>query len=242
MLDELMQVYFDKIRNSNLPMMQFLENLPGDQHKKITDKNIESFLQHSLNDTAFENAILIIDRWRANDLFGVPKEALEISDILSVTNFRKQLYFDFLERYTQDLSLFRSIVGELDAFHMQFQKYAFNSYVDIQQEELASENQFISSLINNSIDGILAYDKQLKIRELNAVHEKWYGIKKEDVIGKKMHEVFPDYKNSEEGALLHKALKGERIYISERPFLDREGITKLVLFPSMIVRALLRGE
>ena len=137
-LDELMLAYFEKVRSSNIPMMRFLEHLPADQHKKITDKNIESFLQHSLDDSAFEDAIAVIDQWKSNDLLGLPREEIEVADILTVTNFRKQLYIDFLDRYTQDISLFRAIVAELDAFHMQFQKYAFDSYVDIPQEELAN--------------------------------------------------------------------------------------------------------
>jgi PAS domain S-box-containing protein len=231
LLEALAGKYFEKIRNSNIPMMRFLEHLPAGEHKKITDKNIESFLQHSLDNTAFEDAVVIVDQWKADNLFGVPKEEVEITDILTVTNFRKQLYIDFLDRYTQDLSLFRSIVSELDAFHMQFQKYAFDSYVAIHQEALANENQFVSSLINNSVDGILAFDKQLKITEINQVLEKWHGIKKEDVVGKEILQVFAAYSGSREENPLAKALKGERTFIPESPFLNRKGVYEANIAP-----------
>ena len=230
-LDELMQDYFDKIRSSNLPIMRFLEHLPAEQHKKITDKNIESFLRHSLKDAALEDSVVTIDQWKSNDLLGLPRKEIEITDILTVSNFRKQTYIDFLDRYTQDLTLFRSIVTELDEFHMQFQKYAFDSYVDIHQEELANENQFILSLINNSVDGILAFDKQLKITEFNHVLEKWHGIKKEDVIGKELLKIFSSYNGSVEGSPLKKALNGERTFIPESPFMDREGYYEANIVP-----------
>ena len=240
-LDELMLAYFGKVRNSNIPMMPFLEHLPVDQHKKITDKNIESFLQHSLDDSAFEDAVVVIDQWKSNDLLGLPREEIEVADILTVTNFRKQLYVNFLEKYTQDITQFRAIVAELDEFHMQFQKYAFDSYVDIHQEEFANENKFTSSLINNSIDGILAFDKQFKVTAFNQVLERWHGVRKEEVIGKDIFEVFSAYKGSLEGSPLEQALEGKKTFIQERPFQDRKGYYEANIVPLYDNKGLITG-
>jgi PAS domain S-box-containing protein len=239
--ETLFNVYFQTIRNSDIPLMRFLKNLPSEQYRELSKQNLKNFLEGSLNDTALELSLIPVKQWEANDLLGIPREQIEISDLVKVTNFRKQVYVDFLNKFTQDISLFRDIVKELDEFHLLFQKHTFDTYVSIHQKALEDENEFIASLINNSIDGIIAFDKQLTIQEINQVQLNWHKKNKENVIEKHLLEVFPYFEEHGISKVIPEVFQGKKVHIAEIPFTGREGFFEANLVPWYDSRGTLKG-
>src|SRR5437867_3840875 len=66
------------------------------------------------------------------------------------------------------------------------------------QELLRREKEFTERLINSTVDGILAFDRQCRYTVWNPGMERVFGVGKEKTIGRCAFEVFPFLKESEE--------------------------------------------
>jgi PAS domain S-box-containing protein len=86
------------------------------------------------------------------------------------------------------------------------------------QSQLMDAQQFAESLINSSLDGILAFDHDYRYTEWNPVLEKISGLKRSQVVGKVAHDVFPFLKESGELEYWRRALLGEVVTSKEREF------------------------
>lgn len=231
-LKALTERYFHNVQHTDIPMLQFFSHLPVEEFRTLTNQSIESFLHQVLEGKALEAAIQSVENWKAGRLpAGIPKEKIEINDIIRVYGLRKMLFLDFLPVYTSDITVFASITKELERFHNHLEEYAFQVYVEIQQEQLFKEKELIASLINNSINGVVSFDTDLRVTEWNSVMEKWNNLKKSDVLGKKIFDLFPQFEHTEEGQAMMAVLKGEHVYISERPFAKRKGYYEADIIP-----------
>ena len=79
---------------------------------------------------------------------------------------------------------------------------------------------FIENLVEASVDRIIALDKNLNYLVWNQKCEQYYGLKKEQVLGKNLLEVFPQTLSTPSYADLRRVLKGETIHI---PALQGQG-------------------
>lgn len=230
-LQQLTNYYFLKVRKSEIPLLQFFSHLSTEEFKKTTDESILNFLRQVQEDKALAQALQSLENWKADNLPGIPKEKVAIHDIVKVYTLRKLLLLDFLPEYTTDVSLFAAITKELELFHSFIEERAFQTYVDIQQEALFRQKEFATSLVHHSVDGILAFDKELRITEWNPVMEQWYQQSKDEVLGKRISESLSHFKDQLESAALLAVLKGEHIYIRERAFTKRPGYYELNIKP-----------
>lgn len=83
------------------------------------------------------------------------------------------------------------------------------------QKKLEDEYLFTTTLLDNSVDFITAYDDALNLIAINKTTEERFGVKREDVIGKPAVEVFPKLMESEVLDYLKRGLKGELQYYPE---------------------------
>jgi PAS domain S-box-containing protein len=70
---------------------------------------------------------------------------------------------------------------------------------------------FISSLLEASVDRIIALDRNMNYIYWNRVAEEYYGLKKEHVLGKNILEIFPAFINDPSYSDFRRALKGELV-------------------------------
>ena len=73
--------------------------------------------------------------------------------------------------------------------------------------------RFIEGLVEASVDKIIVMDRNMNYLIWNKRCEEFYGLKKEQVIGKNILEVFPGSFNEPAYTDFKKALKGETVYI-----------------------------
>jgi PAS domain S-box-containing protein len=59
------------------------------------------------------------------------------------------------------------------------------------RRQLTERKRFIETMVDNSVDRIMAFDKDMVILVWNKCCEEYYGIKREDALGKTLLEVFP---------------------------------------------------
>ena len=85
------------------------------------------------------------------------------------------------------------------------------------RSELEERSRFAELLIESSVDLIAAYDKDLHYTVWNQRCEEALGLKKAEVLGKHIFEVFPMMKGQEITQSLYRALDGQSEHIAPQP-------------------------
>ncbi len=228
---EMAEAYLALCRENNLPLLTHFSHLTEEEQIAYCRKSITDFLEEVKSGTALAAAFATVDRWRANQHPVIPSTGITVADVVLLYSLRKQLYLNFLPRYTGDITLYHQIVLELEVFHRQLEQHAFQVFVETQQAQLKQEKELSENIINNSSDGIMAFDAQERFIVWNKALEQRYEKKKEDVLGKKFFEVYPELVGKPQGQNMIRALKGERIFIPEQPNPYRHGWYEAHLIP-----------
>jgi len=84
--------------------------------------------------------------------------------------------------------------------------------------ETFSQNLLHASLIEASVDGILAFDREFRYLAWNRAMESITGISRDDVLGKRAFDVFPFLKETGEEKYLLEALAGRSVGAENRPY------------------------
>lgn len=92
------------------------------------------------------------------------------------------------------------------------------------------EKEFSETIINNSVDGIVAFDEDFRITAWNRSMEMNYGLRSKDVLGKPVYEML-DYNEERIKELLKKVLSGKTAFIPNKPYRQRSGYYEAYLVP-----------
>lgn len=208
----------------NLPLLQLFSHLTEEELLAMSVKGQADFYQQVLSDTAVSCAIDDLEKWKLNQHHViVQREEVKLKDLVVNYSIRKQVSLKLLPDYTSDCHLLVEIMQELESFYSWLERIAVQVYVDIQQEDLHKKNHFLSSLIENSLDGILAFDNQMKITEWNPSLEKSLGISKKDILGKPLLDFFPAIDNEPIMQAFRLSLQGEAIHFTDGAYTTKEG-------------------
>lgn len=86
------------------------------------------------------------------------------------------------------------------------------------EAQLLDGRRFAESLIESSLDGILAFDTECRYTVWNPVMERLSGMKRKEVFGRVAFEVFPFLKEIGEDAFFERALRGEVVTSTKKEF------------------------
>jgi PAS domain S-box-containing protein len=78
--------------------------------------------------------------------------------------------------------------------------------------ELQQQKDFVETMLDASIDVMLVYDKEMRFRSFNKACELKYGLNRNEVLGKKLLDIYPFAAGSQGYQDLQKALAGETIH------------------------------
>lgn len=218
-------------KQHKLPLLQQLAHLSEDDLVALSLKGQEYFYRQLLSDSAMERALDKLEAWKQDKLGDIRREKVKVEDLVLSYSIQKQVCLHFLPSYTEDCHQIIQLMQELEGFYAQLQHHAMAIYVNIQQERIHEKNQFLTSLIENSIDGILAFDKQMKVTEWNPALEKSLGIKKENILGKPLMDFFPALENTRVIQAFELALKGHHIHYPSGSFPSRTGVFEINTAP-----------
>jgi PAS domain S-box-containing protein len=127
-----------------------------------------------------------------------------------------KLLIEFAEEFsatiTDQLDLIKKITSVFTEIEISLLQL-FRNYIETLNEKKLTEN-----IVKNSIDGVLVYDRQLKIAEFNPALEKMFGKKKSDVIGKEITEVLPFLNETGEKRFYEQVLKGLSLMVPEMSY------------------------
>ena len=97
------------------------------------------------------------------------------------------------------------------------------------RKSLADRLQLIESIVESSVDRIIALDRNLNYIYWNKKAAEYYGLAKEKVIGKNILEVFPQLVNDPSYGEIRRALRGETVFIPAN--LERKKYFETYLVP-----------
>lgn len=80
------------------------------------------------------------------------------------------------------------------------------------------QNSFFESLLNASLDGILAFDRECRYTAWNSAMERISGLPKEEVLGRYAFDLFPFLKETGEDKFFFEALSGRSVIAEDRPY------------------------
>ncbi|GAA4008567.1 hypothetical protein GCM10022408_20900 [Hymenobacter fastidiosus] len=103
--------------------------------------------------------------------------------------------------------------------------------VEEQKQQLQTEKEVIESLLNNSVDGIMAFNQQGRFLAWNRVLEQRTGHRAADVLGRDVFAVFPEWQAKAEGEAIGRVLQGQRVTRYNLPFHPQPGHYESYLVP-----------
>jgi len=86
------------------------------------------------------------------------------------------------------------------------------------RNEQKAQNLFLKHLLEASVDGILAFDRECRYTAWNRAMECIFGLRREEVLGKCAFEVFPFLNETGEFGYFVEALAGKSIVAENRPY------------------------
>jgi PAS domain S-box-containing protein len=98
------------------------------------------------------------------------------------------------------------VIGVLHYLHDVTKEYALH-------KQLTQRLAFIERMIEATVDRIVVLDKAMNYQYWNSRAEEFYGLKKEQVVGKNILEIFPQFRNDVSYDQFRQVLKGETIHI-----------------------------
>ncbi|HSD46026.1 MAG TPA: PAS domain S-box protein, partial [Pyrinomonadaceae bacterium] len=84
--------------------------------------------------------------------------------------------------------------------------------------EPQEQDLFLKCLLEANVDGILAFDRELRYTTWNRAMERISGVKREEVLGKCGLEIFPCLQETGEDEYYREALAGRSVVAENRPF------------------------
>jgi PAS domain S-box-containing protein len=99
------------------------------------------------------------------------------------------------------------------------------------QQRLHERLNFIESLMEASVDRILVMDRYMNYLYCNQQAAAYYGLRKDDLIGKNVLEVFPASVNDPTHDHFRRALKGETVHIPAIEGISEEHYYEVFLIP-----------
>ena len=258
--ERLVNSYMEISSQFNEPLLDLLTELSENELSILFQERLHTFLNGVINDNALIEIYSLAQQWKEGKFpVNANKYKIQPTDILLGFTARKNALLKHLPEFTRDSEMAVQIVTELNTFNLLLEEIIFKTYVEIQQEVLIHKNEslqhansllqqqmlekietekklrkekdFNETLINNTIDGIIAFDKNLTITAWNKALEQVNGLPKERVIGKDIFDVFPIYRNSEEGKALVEVLQGKRVRIGDVPLQGKRTFFEADIIP-----------
>jgi PAS domain S-box-containing protein len=111
----------------------------------------------------------------------------------------------------------QAVIGILHLMHDVTKEFQLN-------KDLGERLAFIEELVEASVDAIIVMDRNMNYLYWNKRAEQLYGLKKEQVLGKNVLELFPAFIDNSSYSAFRKALNGETSYISGNENTEEENI------------------
>lgn len=230
-LDEFVRIHLQRVKEIELPLLKLFTAFTDEQLYTFSSSNTKEFLQSLAGGKAMESARQRNELWKANLLPNVPRNSIDVKDMAFTPHTRKYAFIRLLKEYTRDIDLYEAVIGELDMFYSLQQEMSLETFVAIQNERVIQEKDFLSTLLDNTSDGISAYDLEGKITVWNKALEDRTGVSKAQAIGQQLFSLFSQYEGTVMQQAIERVRNGEKVFLHDVPLADRTGYYEASLTP-----------
>lgn len=123
-------------KEMDLPLLKYLAHIPEEALIAQSVQNAKIFLEGFKNNSVYEQLVENTEKWEANQLEIIEKDALAAEDIKMATYIRKLLLQKYIPEYTTDIKLIFNLVEELERYIYYGELVAFQVHIDIQNEKI----------------------------------------------------------------------------------------------------------
>jgi PAS domain S-box-containing protein len=230
-LDELVQVNIQRAREIQLPLLQVLSYFTEQQLFEYSKESFRALLIDILEGTAWQKHQESLQRWKNDQIPGMSRTEVDARDLAFSPHTRKYALITLLKQYTVEIPVYEAIVQEIEWFYSKSLASSLETYVEIQQEELQNEKDFLQTVLDHTLEGISAYDQDLNVTVWNQALENRTGLSRAEIVGKNMFSFFPRYENSPDQQALLQALTGQMVQLRDMPFKEKEGFYESTIIP-----------
>ncbi len=230
-LDELVGHNLRRARQVELPLLQRFTHYTEQQLFDYSRENVRTLLTDLSQGVALEAHRENLRRWQQNQLPGISRSQVDARDLSFSPHTRRYALVKMLRTYARDLDRYEALIEEIDAFFTATLADSLQAFVEVQQQDLRQERDFLQTILNTTEEGISALDRELKITHWNHALEKRTGVKKEAILGRYVFDVFPRNAQNPEQEAITLAQRGEKVSLTDLPIRSREGYYDIDVVP-----------
>jgi PAS domain S-box-containing protein len=230
-LDEFTRLTLQRAQDVQLPLLQLFHHLSHEQLFAYSLTSNQALLASLCDGVAEEAHLDTLQRWKNNQLQEVPSQSVDARDVAFTFHTRKYAFYQLLVRYTQDLAIYQTLVGEIELFYSQCLMSSLAAFMEVQQRVLQREKDRLQTVLDTTEEGMVALDSRQRVTLWNRALEERTGVKREALLGQPIFDFFPLNAVGEEKQAVLRALQGESVYLQELPIQSREGYYDLHVVP-----------
>jgi PAS domain S-box-containing protein len=176
-LDELAALNLRLARELHVPLLRLFAHVPDEQLLKNTREGLQRFLRALQDGTAEEQSLENLRKWEADELPGIPKDAIEPSDLVLGQSAQKQALLSFLARYDGDSERLAAVAMGLERVYQRTLDASFQLYARLRREDAerhAQDQQAANEELTAQTEELTAQTEELASQqeELQALTDR----------------------------------------------------------------------
>ena len=135
-VDGLLRLY----READVPLFRFFKNVAEDEISSIVAVANREMLTLLASNQVRQYIDQTLDNWLKNQLPVITREQVHSHDITLVNFARAKAFRYFIPNYTDEMSIFRQLIDEIDRFFLILNSDLFAAYIQLQNAKIKSIN------------------------------------------------------------------------------------------------------
>lgn len=172
-----------RARQFEIPILKYFSHLNDEELFQLSAPSYLEFFDHIIDRKASFLIEESIRRWMDDNLDGVSKHQIAVSDIQLICHIREEGLINLLPEYTTDPIEIVRLTHEIKRFFLHWEMASLSAYSELLKEQIEDHAHFIHRL-NDATPGVIyVYDLlNKKITYLNEKAHEFFGKTKAEII------------------------------------------------------------
>ena len=135
------------VRELNVPLLKYFAAMSDEQFFQLALASAREFLTALADNKAKEFIDTSVKNFQSNSMKAITRDQVSVDDITLICHARKEGILEFLDAYTPDASVWKTIVSEISLYTLELESRTINSLLATQQD-LYNQSQRLSGIGN----------------------------------------------------------------------------------------------